>query len=518
VKSYKQPVKERVRRRLFRHAIHTLSSKRDLATIVRPTELRALVDYAGEILRQGGHDIRNELNKELTTWLEWRATQVKPKRADELRVIYLCGPEPLNDLHILMQLGVNPHNVWAIESNDATYQQALNEIDNSRLPVKLHCGSLKQFFEQVQESFDIAYLDLSGPFLGGKPKALAPVLELFRGSRLNPLSVLITNFSDVPESEKDRYVEVMSTFFRYRYDDVPQPLLDRGLDPAVAEHDDGHLRSLVASDLYATYSDFVSRLIIDLARNWIPSARGMRLLERRYIAENSQATASIEAAYATGMPSASLEEFFATVGDATLSPSSYPLISFFRALNVLRPSEPLGQIVGQMQFHGKSAFDLNRGTALLDRIGEGHWTLASDRLLRCLVSPWFDRDRPFTCDLPFPNLMIHSLLGVYGRPYFASLRDSLRGSYVAKTNRMFCDAFVLDQCRYYFDWFPLVDQVPSRFKAITFQVLARCLMDRIWSSDSSPDTHPFRGSSVAGFYELKDAPFHKLKARTKWRA
>lgn len=81
---------------------------------------------------------------------------------------------------------------------------------------------------------------------------------------------------------------------------------------------------------------------------------------------------------------------------------------------------------------------------------------------------------------------------------------------------MFTDLCVLDQCRYYYDWFPTVPQVPSRFGSHAFQILARCLLDRIWASDQSPDTHPFRGSSVAGFYGLKEAPFHTLSKRENW--
>jgi hypothetical protein len=41
---------------------------------------------------------------------------------------YLCGPEPLNDLHVLVELGVSPHNIWGVESNEAAYRSALKEL------------------------------------------------------------------------------------------------------------------------------------------------------------------------------------------------------------------------------------------------------------------------------------------------------------------------------------------------------------------------------------------------------
>jgi hypothetical protein len=44
---------------------------------------------------------------------------------------YLCGPEPLNDLHVLAEYGVSPHNIWGVESNEAAYRSALKELAQS---------------------------------------------------------------------------------------------------------------------------------------------------------------------------------------------------------------------------------------------------------------------------------------------------------------------------------------------------------------------------------------------------
>ena len=434
--------------------------------------------------------------------------------------MYLCGPEPLNDLHVLLELGVSPHNIWGVESNEAAYRSALKELAQARLPVKVHKGSLGEFFERVPETFDIAYLDTTGPVLGGKPAALSPVIELLRAARCEPLSVLITNFADIPTAESSRYTTVMTDYFRFRYNDAPQCLHDCGVDLAWACFDAAHMREAVESNSQAVYSDFITRLIIDLARHWIPSARGLRVLERQYVSETDTAKSVKYAAYSPGDPEKkTVTEIIESIGDTFLSPSAYPLVSFLRSMQESQPSEPLIQHLGGMQFFNWNALELNRTVALLDSIAEGHWKLASEELQRAIVAPWFDRTEPyerFTCDLPFPNLLVHSVLGIHGRPYFYSSRDSIRGCYTAKSIQMFTDVCVLDQCRYYYDWFPTVPQVPSRFGSHAFQVLARCLLDRIWASDRSPDTHPFRGSSVAGFGRLKGAPFHTLPGRQNW--
>lgn len=514
MQTYKQPIKVRVRNRVLRHAVRRLTTERAMSTIVRKRELAAVVEFAIDVLAQMGfRDLRKAIARELEGWLDWQTSRVQHRRADQLRVIYLCGPEPLNDLNVLLRLGVNPHNVWAIESNEVAFQAAVKSIAVAAIPVKLHRGPLARFFEQVSESFDIAYLDTTGPILGGKPSAIAPALELLRSSRLEPLSVLITNYAAVPKTDEDRYARVMTEFFRFRYNDVPHALFAAGVDPAEAEYDARHMLSAVKSNLEYAYSDFVTRILIDIARSWIPSARGLRVIENQYLSDR----ATLEAAYAPGKPDGDLRQILASIGDVNLSPSSYPLISFLRNIRQAQPAEPLSQSLGGMSFSGREAFELNKAVELLDKIVEGHWKLASDELLRAIAAPWFDQKTPFTCDLPFPNLVVHSLLGMYGRPYFASLRDSIRGRYTAKATTMFTDVFVLDQCRYYFDWFPTVTQVPPRFASKAFQVVARCIVDRIWSSDKSPDTHPFRGSSVAGFHGLRTAPFHSLPKRTYWR-
>ena len=478
------------------------------------------MNYAIKVLEKMGRtDLRVPVHQELGRWLEWQASRIQKRKPSELRVIYLCGPEPLNDLRVLLDLGVNPHNVWGVESDEAAFRAARKELANAELPVKLHKGTLTEFFERVHETFDIAYLDTTGPILGGRPAALAPALELLRVSRLEPLSVLITNFAEVPADDTDRYAAVMTDYFRFRFNDVPEGILKQGVDPAWAPFDPSHMLGVIEANVGVAYSDFITRLIIDLARHWIPSARGFRILEREYLADRETANFVREAAYSPGKPAKTVSQMLKSVGDTVLSPSAYPLVSFLQSMRERKPSEPLIQHLGEMKFSNRSAFELNRTVALLDKIAEGHWKIASRGLLQAIIAPWFDhvsRYDCFSCDLPFPNLMVHSLLGIYGRPYFYSARDSIRGSYKAKRTEMFTDVFVLDQCRYYFDWFPTVPQVPSRFRSQAFQVIARCILDRIWSSDRSPDAHPFRGSSVAGFYALSAAPFHTLPGRKKW--
>ena len=284
--SYRQPEKEGVvRKRVLSHAVRVLTTQRTESAIVQPRELRAVVEYGLNTLeKMGRSDLRAGVTELLETWLTWQTDCIQVKKPSDLKVIYLCGPEPLNDLRVLLRLGVNPYNVWGVESNEAAYQLALAQLAQSGIPVKLHKGTLSSFFERVQETFDIAYLDTTGPVLGGSPLALAPTLEVFRGSRLAPLSVLITNFAEVPKPDALRYTGVFTDYFRFRYHDMPRAVNNK-VDPAVTPFEAEYMAKVVQKHLRSVYSEFITRLIIDLGRYWIPSARGFCILQRQYMSE-----------------------------------------------------------------------------------------------------------------------------------------------------------------------------------------------------------------------------------------
>lgn len=151
--------------------------------------------------------------------------------------------------------------------------------------------------------------------------------------------------------------------------------------------------------------------------------------------------------------------------------------------------------------------------ALLDEVFEGHWKILSEDLLGAIRSSWFDIDNHFSCDVPLPNLLVNSLLGVYGRPYFPNPRATMRFRYCAKKTPMYTDLIAFDQCRYFYDWFPTVQAVPQRFRSIPFQVVARCILDRLGRADWKSSSHPFRGSTVASWGDIAAASFYDFAER-----
>ncbi len=498
--NYKQPEKNEVRNRIWEKAIMALTVSRGEASIVRELELRQIVDWFVAQFKQNQSfsDLRTAVDEELEMWLGFHNNCVGVRKPDELKVLYLCGPEPLNDLEVLLDSGVNSHNVWALTGSQRDHDSAIEQTSRAHIPLKIHCGSLADFFEQFNESFDIIYFDACGPFCGGSPNTLEPLLAIFQRERLRSPGVLITNFCQPSPDECDarqRILDFVVAYFSSRYRDLPRFVHKDGPDPAETCFEPDLLRAFASSRLNELYSEFVTRLIVDLGMNIVPYWRALSMgsLSKNYLSSKD----SIAATQASARREDWIDDELP--GELHLAPTSYPLSTFIRQLSHYRGNDHVLNLLARNQKdrQGRSMGELIELGSMLTKVIEGHWTLLNEKMLNAVRTSWFDYELRVTCDVPLPNLTVNSLLGIYGRPWFANPRLSDRVTYKAKTQRMFCDLLVLDQCRSYFDWFPVVEAIPARFKSVPFQIVARCILDQIGKHNFQTDTHPFMGSVVA---------------------
>jgi|WetSurMetagenome_2_1015567.scaffolds.fasta_scaffold123276_2 hypothetical protein len=240
---YRNPIKQRVRERILSHAVQSLTHDRQQSAVVRRDELSHVVDYALNIFRDDA--ITSDTAREYREWDSFSETRMVPKGAADLKVLYLCGPEPMNDLKILMAYGISPHNVWAIESHEGEVKEALEELRHSNTALKVHHGSLSEFFEHYPDTFDLVYDDACATFLEGKPNTLEAVLKLFEFNRLEPLSVLITNFAQIQPERIERLTSIITTYFRFRYSDLPRAFWSSDLDPELCAADPAELREFI---------------------------------------------------------------------------------------------------------------------------------------------------------------------------------------------------------------------------------------------------------------------------------
>lgn len=127
--SYDQPTKDKARRLSLTHAVELVTSRRDAAAIVpsdHPERVReALLNSKIEGDQLAGEACEDE---DLISWRTFRAAAIGTRKPDEITVAYLAGPEPQNDLAVLMELGVRPENIWAFEVEGKAAIQGLTTL------------------------------------------------------------------------------------------------------------------------------------------------------------------------------------------------------------------------------------------------------------------------------------------------------------------------------------------------------------------------------------------------------
>ena len=292
---YDQQVKADVRNRILRHAVNALTSDRSESPVVSIDRFNRGLEYCIDFIRRHARqDIRPHLEAPAAFWGALQESRVGVRSPVDLNVLFLCGPNPLNDFQVLMGLGIPPQNVWAVEGGTNEFDNAVKELRTAELPVNIDKGALHEFFEVVPQQFDLVYFDACGPLFGGKPKTAQVLRELFINQRLAPLSVLITNFSqaNADGNHTDEWLCRMAVWYAARFREPcssPFELPERRLEfPAYAK--------FVGKNLGDYYSDFVSRFTIEFASLLLPWWRVSALpaARREYFASREKLAQAID--------------------------------------------------------------------------------------------------------------------------------------------------------------------------------------------------------------------------------
>lgn len=509
--TYQQPIKEEVRRVMLRRAVEALTTHRGRAAVVTAGEFDETLEYAISFLERYNlcrPQLRSEATHQALDWHAFHKATVGTKRPSELRVLYLCGPEPQNDLAVLLELGVIPQNIWAIESSAKVYQHAVAQLRQLGQYIRIHHGSLETFFDATNERFDIVYVDACGALLCGHPNTVMAPLLMFHRERLAEIGALVTNFSQPPVERCESYTQLMCNYFAPRYNDFPRALFNAGADPALAAPEPSYLLKFVRANFDDVYADFVTRFLVDLGREIVPYSRiyDNRDVRNKYFSATTELRKVLARAIA-GPPDKRDEEtveehharFFSEMGDLFLNSSGYPVFRFLQTTAQDKSLEHFSQALFGYKLRAETIWRSFPYVALLAKVIEGHWAAASPEMQAAVRQSWFDSRGGIFCDVPLPNLMINSLFGIYGHPYLPNPRLSARLHYTAKQTKMYMDLLVLDQCRYFFDYLPTIDLIPDRFRSQSFQLVVRTCLDRMGRHDFSSSSHPFHGAALAGF-------------------
>lgn len=482
--SYRQPVKNEVRYRALSHAVKTLTSHRGSAACVQGSYVADLkhcfintdpddpcAREASKITPQG-----------LSEWKRLWESCLGSKRAEDLVVCYLAGPEPTNDLEVLISLGIIPSNIWAFEAEKDCYVSAVGDLDDApwdspRL-VKMKAES---FFASAPITFDIVYLDLCSTLVS-KANALRLVTDLFRYQRLGSPGVLITNFCepDFPDdSIKRSYVDL-----------IAQKNLAASFAAGVSSgcFDDAHvleklklLRADIANDFDDGYSALITDTVSCVATTVVPAMR--------------VANTGIRNLY-DGV--GCLEGCIACKGGSSDECRKGSTLRFLSAGEWLPAGERdhalklrntlIGELGGSAPLAVKPLESLEYVHFIRSKGVLPNGVLADD------LTPLLDGFK--FLDNVKANLPVDLAFAQLARPMFPALRSAKRFVYRAKTKKMYTDVIPFDECRYIFDWIPFSPHMEKAFSDISRQYIFRFALDGLVKQRLAHSTDYFFSGSV----------------------
>lgn len=133
--TYKQTIKEKSRRSIWEHAVSSLTTNRSDSRILDKAYLKNL---AGYVERNSGWSI-NLL--EFQNYLQFLDVVYGKKTPEELKVAFHCGPEPENDVEVLLSLGVRLENMFAFEKEKNEFGKAVSSLRGKYPQLKIFNGT-----------------------------------------------------------------------------------------------------------------------------------------------------------------------------------------------------------------------------------------------------------------------------------------------------------------------------------------------------------------------------------------
>ena len=243
---------------------------------------------------------REEIDKGITEWEKFHDSRLQTRKPSDLRVCYLAGDNPINDLEVFVKNGILCQNVWAIEKDAKTLDKACENISQSAMKnVQLFKGDFLACMKDLEEQFDIIYFDACGTLPSVKQNTLKAIGYVFLEDKLASPGALITNFSfppvpTVPTNSAKQWEDEQETFLIQSHLTVIMESVDTFNESIKPKDQDEreNLRHLIETyleyrlentrypkNLYDNasdeekYSDYVTFQVIDLAYLFTPVFR-----------------------------------------------------------------------------------------------------------------------------------------------------------------------------------------------------------------------------------------------------
>lgn len=523
METYNQDIKKESRSTLIKKAIESLTHKRHDSFLVSKERFEKIIEHFKSLFFHyiTEFDHRNAfswlLHGKKISWLEFYESHCSKKKPSDLKVLYLSGPEPLNDIEIFLDNGISIHNIWAVEAEKNAYNSALEKLKSANLPIKLHKGTLKDFFEYSNHEFDIVYLDACTPIFSQVHNPLDTLKQIFINRRLTGLSVLITNFAEPKEQEK--WGEIMSSWFATK-DEESVPQEDFSFEQ-LSRLDPPKYSNYISKNTHAYYDLFLTQFISTFASEMMPmwQAFSFNSVQNNFLLNEQKLIPILDKIRNHDFDGTSYETLIKSTPHYLLSIDGYPLLNWARLALESKASAPLERFLKDKRGRMSLEDALYIGSLLkcFEESDSGFRTFILDvcspdfqNILKKL--DFFDRSLRLTCDVPMKNLIIELFIGLYGFPYIANVNESFSLKYKAKETWMFSNVFVFDQCRYLFDFAPSLDLFETFFERIENQFVVRACIDTIHRNHFVLNNKLFRWGFIEGIYG--EFGYGKMSERT----
>jgi hypothetical protein len=282
---YQEEIKNKAREMVIKESINALTTNRNDSTLSRRTYVRELKKY---FLKN--EDIDDKVfasflkEDEINRWENFYDSIVQSREAKNLKIAYLAGPNPENDLREMFKHGILPENVWAFESDNKVYNNAIMAALNSDFPfIKIVNGSIDSFLDFSPQKFDIIYLDFCQPIInkGKNNKSLKVITKILDKQSLNSPGILITNVSLPTEiQDKESRIAISKLIATYLY---PKAFQESNTSPSGFEdsaiacgYEFEDFLKKVSEELDEFYGSFVTRFLIDHVSILCPYNRFMK--------------------------------------------------------------------------------------------------------------------------------------------------------------------------------------------------------------------------------------------------
>ncbi|WP_374459573.1 hypothetical protein [Chryseobacterium taeanense] len=509
-KNYNEFEKQKARNKALKYAIKTLTRNRFKSTIARKSYVRDVKNYFQKNGTSNDKRVSSLLlDSEIDKWEAFYKSIIKKKKPSELRVAYLSGPNPENDIEVLIKYGILPENIWAFESDNKVYNSAIISALESQFPfVKIYKGKIENYLKILPFKFDIIYLDFCATI--SSDKTISVVRDIFLYQKLETLGILITNFSlpNTENVENEDYREVLNLLAaNYLF---PKSFTEKisGLGGGFTESAESHgisvdeFLEIAKNNELNFYSQLITRILYDLPSVLIPYQR---------LANNNSLVNLFFKNFSQDSFNKNYNE------DLQCFPNDNSLVwglSDFLGIDKKTFHQNFTRFKSQLSIDSDASKLLKNielvSYFITERIEDN---LHSEKLEKIRKS-WHITNKYIFCDVFMFHQLKDILIGQLTSPYFYNVDFTKRWIYRAKKTDMFMDLIVYDECRYIFDWMPTLDMFEEGVKDWNRQLSLRFAMDSITKQRRWYNEEFFSGTAVIDQME-KTFEAKELKKRKR---